>query len=60
MEEDGRREGMVMEEWKRYRERERRGEQKGKMVGSILHFKHAADFRPSLMRWFRYACLTSA
>ena len=25
MEEDGRREGMVIEEWKRYREREERG-----------------------------------
>ena len=52
-------EGKVIEEWKNT-ERERREEEKGKMVGSILHFKHAADFRPSLMRWFRYACLTSA
>ena len=53
IEEEGRREGMVkvMEEWKRCKGR---GEEKGKMVASTLHgetFKHAEDFRPSLIRW---------
>ena len=53
MEEEGRREGMVkvIEEWKRCKGR---GEEKGKMVASILHgetFNHAEDLRPSLTRW---------
>ena len=37
-----------------------RGEEKSKMIGSILQFKHAVAFRPSLVRWLRYTHLTSA
>ena len=46
--------------WRSGKDADEGGRGEERMIGSILQFKHAVAFRPSLVRWLRYTCLTSA